>query len=145
MCRNTIIYKTLGFPGGSVTGKESAAIQETQFSSCLRKSPWRRRCQPTPVFLPGKSPGQRSLAGYSPLGRKSRTQLSDLTTNHHHHGWEIKLFPSFCYCKNTIMNILVQFSSVTQSCLTLCNPMDCSTPGLPAHHQLLEFTQTHVH
>ena len=38
-----------------------------------------------------------------------------------------------------------QFSSVTQSCLTLCNPMDCSMPGLPVHHQLLEFTQTHVH
>ena len=39
----------------------------------------------------------------------------------------------------------VQFSSVTQSCLTFCDPMDCSTPGLPVHHQLLEFTQTHVH
>ena len=39
----------------------------------------------------------------------------------------------------------VQFSSVTQSCPTLCDPMDCSTPGLPVHHQLLEFTQTHVH
>ena len=39
----------------------------------------------------------------------------------------------------------IQFSSVTQSCLTLCDPMDCSTPGLPVHHQLLEFTQTHVH
>ena len=39
----------------------------------------------------------------------------------------------------------VQFSSVTQSCLTLCNPMNCSTPGLPVHHQLPEFTQTHVH
>ena len=38
----------------------------------------------------------------------------------------------------------VQFSSVTQSCLTLCNPMNCSTPGLPVHHQLLESTQTHV-
>ena len=37
------------------------------------------------------------------------------------------------------------FSSVTQSCLTLCNPMDCSMPGFPVHHQLLEFTQTHVH
>ena len=32
-----------------------------------------------------------------------------------------------------------------QSCLTLCDPMDCSTPGLPVHHQLPEFTQTHVH
>ena len=39
----------------------------------------------------------------------------------------------------------VQFSSVTQSCLTLCDPMNCSTPGLPVHHQLPEFTQTHVH
>ena len=39
----------------------------------------------------------------------------------------------------------VQFSSVTQSCPTLCNPMNCSTPGLPVHHQLPEFTQTHVH
>ena len=39
----------------------------------------------------------------------------------------------------------VQFSSVAQSCPTLCNPMDCSTPGLPIHHQLPGFTQTHVH
>ena len=37
------------------------------------------------------------------------------------------------------------FSSVTQLCPTLCDPMDCSTPGLPVHHQLPEFTQTHVH
>ena len=36
-------------------------------------------------------------------------------------------------------------SSVTQSCLTLCNPMDCSTSGVLVHHQLLQFTQTHVH
>ena len=39
----------------------------------------------------------------------------------------------------------VQFSSVAQSCLTLCNPMNCSTPGLPVHHHLPEFIQTHVH
>ena len=39
----------------------------------------------------------------------------------------------------------VQFSSVTQSCPTLCDPTNCSTPGLPVHHQLPEFTQTHVH
>ena len=38
-----------------------------------------------------------------------------------------------------------QFSSVTQSCLTLCNPMNRSMPGLPVYHQLPEFTQTHVH
>ena len=39
----------------------------------------------------------------------------------------------------------VQFSSVAQSSLTLCDPMNCNTPGLPVYHQLLEFTQTHVH
>ena len=39
----------------------------------------------------------------------------------------------------------VQFSSVTQSCPTLCNPMDCSTPGFPVYHQLPELAQTHVH
>ena len=39
----------------------------------------------------------------------------------------------------------VQFSSVTQSCPTLCDPMNCSTPGLPVHHQLPEFTETHAH
>ena len=39
----------------------------------------------------------------------------------------------------------VQYNSVSQSCPALCNPMNCSTPGLPVHHQLLEFTQTHVH
>ena len=38
-----------------------------------------------------------------------------------------------------------QFSSVAQSCPTLCNPTDCSTPGFPVHHQLPELTQTHVH
>ena len=39
----------------------------------------------------------------------------------------------------------IQFSSISQSCPTLCNPMNRSTPGLPVHHQLPEFTQTHVH
>ena len=39
----------------------------------------------------------------------------------------------------------VQFSSVIQSCLILCNPMDCSMPGFPVHHQLLELDQTYVH
>ena len=45
----------------------------------------------------------------------------------------------------TLLICSVQFSSVAQSCLTLCDPMNCSTTGLPVHHQLPEFTQTHVH
>ena len=52
------------------------------------------------------------------------------------------------YCQDKFEPGLIysgQFSSVTQLSPTLCNPMDCSTPGLPVHHQLPEFTQTHVH
>ena len=41
--------------------------------------------------------------------------------------------------------VSVQFSSVAQSCPTLCDPMNRNTPGLPVHHQLPEFTQTHIH
>ena len=44
-----------------------------------------------------------------------------------------------------VLSLLVQFSSVAQSCPTLCDRMNRSTPGLPVHHQLPEFTQTHVH
>ena len=50
---------------------------------------------------------------------------------------------SLCYRTGSLYSI--QFSSVSQLCLTLCNPVDCSMPGLPVHHQLPEFTQTHVH
>ena len=48
---------------------------------------------------------------------------------------------------NKINNVVLdyRFSLIAQSCLTLCDPMDCSTPGFPVYHQLLEFTQTHVH
>ena len=55
--------------------------------------------------------------------------------------WENHLTPSF----TTYQLGSVQFSSVTQSCPTLCDPMDYSTLGFPVHHQLLELTQTHVH
>ena len=49
-------------------------------------------------------------------------------------------------CKSgTLQFGSVQFISVNQLCLTLCDPMNLSTSGLPVHHQLLEFTQTHVH
>ena len=47
-------------------------------------------------------------------------------------------------CSRSLIISSVQFSSVPQSCLTLCDPMDCSMPGLPVHHQLPELFQTHV-
>ena len=63
----------MGFPGDSVV-ENLIAMQELQkdkrFHPWVRKIPWRRTWQPTPVFLPGESHGQRSLAGYSPLGLK---------------------------------------------------------------------------
>ena len=58
---------------------------------------------------------------------------------------ECNALSSISYLIINIVKTAVQFSSVAQSCLTLCDPMNCSTPGLPVHHQLPEFTQTHVH
>ena len=58
------------------------------------------------------------------------------------------LFPSlsFSHCHfGLLFPILSQFSSVAQSCTTLLDPMNHSTPGLPVHHHLPEFTQTHIH
>ena len=54
-------------------------------------------------------------------------------------------FATLGHCEVPADILVAQFSSVPQSCPTLCDPMDCSTPGLPVHHQLLEFTQTNVH
>jgi len=76
------VYKHLcrkwGFPGGSV-GKEftcnAGNVGRHKFNPQVRMIPWRRAWQPTPVFLPGESHGQRILAGYSPLGCKE----SDMT------------------------------------------------------------------
>ena len=80
----------------------------------------------TPVFFPGEFHGQRSLAGYKQnisIDQKGVTMTSVKQDRY----------------KDT------QFSSVPQSCLTLCNRMDCSTLGLPVHHKIPELTQTHVH
>ena len=67
----------------------------------------------------------------------------------------VLLFPSWCFFQEAVLSneqslfpfefSSVQLSWVAQSCLTLRNTMECSRPGLPVHHQLLEFIQTHVH
>ena len=73
----------MDFPGGSVVKKKKnnnnlPSKQETQVQSLGREDSWRRKWQPTLVCLPGKSYGQRSLAGLQSTGsKKSRTQLSD--------------------------------------------------------------------
>ena len=58
----------------------------------------------------------------------------------------IIILPHGVLCTTSLVTTIpIQFSSVAQSCPTLCDPMNRSRPGLPVHHQLPEFTQTHVH
>ena len=87
---------------------------------------------------------------------------SSLWSRSHTHTWLASLLAKWCLCFfNTLSRLVialrcnckiqpadfssVQFSSVAQSCPTLCDPINCSTPRLPVHHHLPEFTQTHVH
>ena len=51
----------------------------------------------------------------------------------------------YIFILNIVKMLILQFSSITQLCLTLCDPMDCGTPDFPVHHQLLELAQTQVH
>ena len=74
----TTLLRIAGFPSGSVV--ESACNCERRgFSPWVGKISWRGKWQPTSMFLPGNSHGQRSLVGYSPWGGKSQTRLSDWT------------------------------------------------------------------
>ena len=62
-----------GFPGGTSSKEPPCQCRKQKrpgFDPWVGKTPWRRKWQPTPAFLPGESHGQRSLAGYSPLGHK---------------------------------------------------------------------------
>ena len=92
---------------------------------------------------------------YPNLITESLYLLTNISTFPHSLGPDNHQFTSFYYFRDTIYkwyhNIClslfssVQFSSVVQPCPTLCNPMNCSMPGLPVHHQLPESSQTHVH
>ena len=85
----------------------------------VRKIPWRRKWQSTPVFLPGESHGWRSLVGYSPQGGKESdtTERLHLTSPH-----EPKSVDGLC-----------AVCLVTQSYPTLCDHMDCGPPGSSVH------------
>ena len=119
-------------------------MQEMGFDPWVEKIPWRMKWQPSPVFLPGEFHGQRSLAGYSHGVAKESDMTSVTKQQHNTHtyiSWTyipISLLEWYAYLYS------VQFSSVAQSCPTVCDPMNRSTPGLPVHHQLPEFTQTHI-
>ena len=78
------IWSHMDFPCGS-DGKEFACIgEDPDFDPCVGKIPWRREWQPTPVFLPGKSHGQRILVGYSPWSRQESDMTEWLTPHYGH-------------------------------------------------------------
>ena len=78
-CKDLAIAKMGGFPGGSVV-KNQPANERHRFNSWVGKILWRSEWQPSLVFLPGKSLGQRSLVGYSPWGRKELDTTEQLST-----------------------------------------------------------------
>ena len=80
---HSLTQRPVGFPGGWVV-KNPPANAGDRFDPWVRKIPWRRKRQPTPVFLPGKSDGEECLAGYCPWGCKSRTGLSNKRTTKVH-------------------------------------------------------------
>ena len=74
-----------GFPGGKESSCKFLRCGRCGFSSWVRKIPWRRKQQLTPLFLPGKFHGQRSLVGYSPWGHKQSNTTEGLSTHTHTH------------------------------------------------------------
>ena len=116
----TIYY--YGFPGG-LDGKNLPAMQETQVRSLGWEDPLKKGMATHSSILAWRIPWTEESGRLQSIGLQRVRQ-----------DWAINT-----YC------VSVQFSSVAQSCLTLCDPMNHSTPGLPVHHQLLESTQTDVH
>ena len=137
------------FPGSSV-GKKCLPCRRPRLDPWVRKIPWRRKWKTTPVSFPRNIQWKEKPGGLRSMGSQSQTLLSNFhsifiaavigATSKMGKGTPLH-FVKFVVSKHS--NI-VQFSSVAQSCPTLCDPMNHSTPGLPVHHQLPEFTQTQV-
>ena len=143
------------------TVKNPPAMWETWVRSLGWEDPLEEGKATHSSILAWRIPMDRGLAGYSPgifrVGQDRATKhstaikrsqwmnsqaavvnltMSALTFNRCH--WQVPLW-------SAMNKYILQIRSVAQSCPTLCNPMNRSTPGLPIHHQLPEFTQTHVH
>ena len=93
-----------------LNGKESACIQEmleTWFDPWVRKIPWRRKCQPTPVFLPRDFHDQRSLASYSPWGCKELDRTEGLSTHTLNSRDILIINLHMCYTKNNLIEAMI--------------------------------------
>ena len=132
------VWGTPTIPPATHSGGEEPAWKPQKFPLCLSSRIW-STLSSFPKNSSFLSPCPR--AGTSPAGTQG--------------GMEEGIRGSFCdpSLSTSLLAVLsalglsrwVQFSLVTQSCPTLCDPMNCSTSGLPIYHQLPEFTQTHVH
>ena len=120
-------------PGLGVSGEESTCQyrrpRKQGFDPCVRKIPWRRKWQPTPVFLPGKFHRQRILAGYSPWGCKESDTAEHTYT---------QMLPIITVLFVIFLTGSVLYYPISNSILSeiILNPMD---PHFPQGPSLLEF------
>ena len=155
-----------------LNGKEFAChCRRLRLDPRVGKIPWRRKGQPTPVFLPGKSHGQRSLAGFSPWGCKDSDRTLQLNykclrTNRFNSLGLSLLICNVTQLEQTTLQAfdsstvplqtpgsnstycwrLFLFSrSIISDSVTLCDPMDCSIPVFPVLHHTPKSAQTHIH
>ena len=128
-CCISFCCTTVWIPCDSVSAESAWNVGDLGLIPGLERSPGGGHGNPHQYSGLENPHGQRSLVGYSPWGCKELDVTAQLST---------------CMCTHTHTRTY-QFSSFAQLCLTLCDPMDCSMPGFPVHHQLLEPTETHVH
>ena len=138
-----------GFPGGS-TGKEPTCqcrrCKKHGFNPWIRKVPWRRKWQSTPLFLPGKYHGQRSLAGYSPGGLKAimkwqfqaatlpqsllfiEVQQDHILNLVHKPLIILRILNLGCFCKSDLVYfIIIDLCSLLKSSLFMGSPISCDS------------------
>ena len=113
------IGQVISFPGVAQMVKCLPTMRETRVQSLVGKISWRRKWQPTPVFLPGKSHGQRSLVGYTLHGvAKSQTRLSDFTFTFSPHKFSFVKCGWWEYPSQRVLGELNEWTHVR--CLEFC-------------------------
>ena len=124
----------MGFPGGTVVKNLPVNVGDTGDEGLI--TGWE---DPLEQDMATDS---SILAWKMPWTEKSG-ELQSMGSQRVRHNRVTKTF-TFHTITGTLVAYIIMFSSVAQSCLTLCNPIDFSTPGFPVHHQLPELAQTHV-
>ena len=127
--------------------KSLPAMQETQemqFDPWVGKIPWRRQWQPTPVFLPEKSHGQRSLAGHSPWDHRGSDTTEQLSTHEHSHtsvwGHTLLVLPGICLIVELLANWVTLFNFLKDcktvfltGCVILLSHQKCMRVPISSH------------